>query len=258
MAEGGDSVEELSYVESSLRDLEAERAAGDVSERDYARLRRRYDERRRVLLLKGASAPAESASTAPRPRAGRLAKRLASRRARLVTGWSALACFLAAATLVILDIVAAGPFASPSPLPVGARVRIMLAEAADLGSNGEVTEALATYDRVLALRPRQPEALTEGGWLARLAGIAEHEPALVRNGDAEVEAAVAAAPRSAVARAYDAVLLLEDRHEPRQAVIEFRAMLADHPSEALLRRVRTVAKVAYADSHLALPPQLRS
>lgn len=245
--------EELAYVESSLHDLNAERAAGDVSERDYARLCSRYEKRRDELLgeLSALSSPVPPAQR--QATRGRTERRLGTRHARLLTGWAAFASFAAAGTLVILNATGSGPFSPPPSLSVAARVQIMLDEASVLGAKGEVTAALATYDRVLALRPHQPEALADGGWLARLAGMAEHEPDLVRNGDAEVQAAVQLDPGSAAARAYDAVLLIEDRHEPRRSVAEFQAMLTDRPEGGLLERVRGAAALAFAESHLPLP-----
>lgn len=256
--------EELSFLRGSIDDLEREHGAGDVSEPDYERLRARYqsqaDEVEQALASMASEAPvladghgrpvpaeADGSVGVGRRRAvgNALAKALARPRVRLVTGWGAFACLAAAAAVLVMALTSTGPFGGPSPLPVDARVQIMLGEAGILGSKGDVTEALATYDEVLALEPTEPVALANAGWLARLAGIAEHEQTLVRNGDAEIEAAVRSAPGYALARAYDGVMLLEDRHEPGLAAAQFGAMLRDHPSAGLVRSVRAEARAAF-------------
>lgn len=242
--------EERSYLQRSLEDLERERTAGDMSEVDYRRLRARYETRLRAL---GEGGVGEESTPSPPPPRRRRRRALSGRRSRLITGWTALVCFAAAATLLALDAAGAGPFEPPAQLSVSARVQIMLAEASVLGSKGDITQALATYDRVLALRPTQPEALADGGWLARLAGLARHEQQLVRNGDAEIEAAVASDPHFALARAYDGVLLLKDRNEPRAAAAQFDALAADRPSPTLVRSVRRDALAAYTRAGLPAP-----
>ncbi|HLI44758.1 MAG TPA: hypothetical protein VKU92_09865 [Acidimicrobiales bacterium] len=256
--------EELAYLRRSLEDLEREREAGDVDGPDYVRLSGQY--RRRAADVEGelASLPAHVV-TPPDPsfagrgplrgrlRASRSHSVLASRRARLLTGWGAFGCLLAAAVVLVLAVAQLGPFAPAPPLSKSARIQVMLAEADILGSNGDVTQALATYDRVLALDPTQPEALANGGWLARVAGLSQHDGALVRNGDAEIEAAVRSDPGYALAHAYDGVLLLEDRHEPVLAARQFEAMLRDHPSPTLLRSVRSSASAAFAALGRPLP-----
>ncbi|MGO9560665.1 MAG: hypothetical protein ACLPYW_16465 [Acidimicrobiales bacterium] len=257
--------EELSYLRRSLEDLEREHAVGDVSERDYERLRARYETlATEVEQALGASAPAEQGTTgtegagrpegpARSPVANRVRGVLATKRARLVTGWTAFTCFGLAAVLLVLSLAGVGPFASTPPLSLDARVQIMLAEASVLGSKGEVTEALATYDRVLALAPEQPVALADGGWIARLAGLSQHEAGLVRNGDAEIAAAVQVDPGYAIARAYDGIMLYGDQHEDRLAVTAFLGMLDDHPSATLLWSVRSYAIAAYHAAGVAVP-----
>ena len=255
--------DQLAYLRKSVEDLERELAAGDVSGADYERLRARYErqagETERELARH--QAPVEPEGVTPRAGGGEQARArrsrvLASRRARLLTGGGAFACFAVAAVLLALDLAGVGPFRTTPPLPVEARVQIMLAEASVLGSRGEVPQALATYDRVLALRPAQPVALADGGWLARLAGLSQHQPALLRNGDAEIEAAVRADPGFAVARAYDGVMLLRDRHEARQALREFQAMLADRPSATLVWSVKNDAIAAFRSAGKPVPARI--
>ncbi|HET9093401.1 MAG TPA: hypothetical protein VFN50_13400 [Acidimicrobiales bacterium] len=244
--------EERTYLHRSIDDLDREHSAGDVSEQDYRRLvvryRRQLDKVEAALSGLGDEAAGIGAA-APRPRRPqgprRGRSRLAGRRTRLVTGWAAFSCFAAAAAFLGMAVAKAGPFAGPPRVPVDAQVQVMLTEASLLAARGDLTQALAVYDQVLALRPTEPEALADGGWLARLAGIAQHNSSLVRNGDAEIEAAVQSDPRYALAHAYDGVLLLRDRHEPRLAVAQFDRMLAEHPSATLLWSVKQDALAAY-------------
>lgn len=263
--------EERSFLLDSLEDLEREREAGDLDDADYERLRSRYERRAAAVdeALGGPTATGTEPARGPvastraggppgegRRRRSRIAARLSSRRARLLTGWTAVGCFAAAATFLAMALADVGPFATAPQLSVEARVQIMLAEASVLGSKGEVTQALATYDRVLALRPTEPVALADGGWLARLSGLSQHEPSLVRNGDAEIEAAVRADPSYAVARAYDGVLLYEDRGQATAAVSQFRAMLKDGPSATLLWTVRSDAISAFHVAGQQVPSEI--
>lgn len=267
LAERAALAEELAYLRTSLEDLDREHGAGDVGEADYERLAERYRRRageveQELAVLPppsaGESAPGAPSGTGTARASTRRRNVLSSRRARSITGWGAFGFLLAAAVLLALAVARAGPFTGPPQLSKEVRIQVMLAEADVLGSRGDVTQALATYDSVLALDPTQPEALANGGWLARVAGIAQHDPTLVRNGDAEIEAAVQSDPRYALARAYDGVLLFRDRREAHLAVAQFDAMLRDHPSPTLLRSVGSQARAAFHAAGLAPPRPLGS
>jgi hypothetical protein len=148
------------------------------------------------------------------------------------------------------------PFAQAPPLPLATQIRIELGEAGALAANHQIAQAVAVYDKVLDLEPEQPEALADGGWLVRLAGLSSKSARLVTNGDAEIATAVRVAPAYALARAYDAVALLQDDHAATAAVSQFQAMLADHPSPTLLISVSTPASIAYHSAGEPLPPAL--
>lgn len=253
----GELEDERSYVERSIADLEQEFAAGDLAEDRYAELRARYEQRLAEVVAALVQLPSDAAQTRQPGPPPRRKSRLASRRARLITGWGGFSCLVVAAVLLAMAIAKVGPFAGSPQLTRYDKIQIELAEASVLGSKGEVTQALATYDRVLALDPTQPEALANGGWLARLAGISQHSPKLLRNGDAEIEAAVRVAPGMAQARAYDAVMLLQDRSQAARSAAQFRQMLKDHPSAALLRSVDSEAVMAFKDAKERLPAAFR-
>jgi hypothetical protein len=248
-------VDERRFLERSLEDLEREHAAGELSDDDYESLKLRYETRASAVAGELEEISPEASSSAPDPHAPTPFEQLLRRR-RGVIGWSALCCFVAAAVFLGLALAGVAPFSSSTAsgsIPVATRIRTELAEAAALAENHDVIEAVAVYDRVLALDPHQPEALAEGGWLVRLAGISSRRPGLVRGGDREIAEAVAVAPRLAVPHAYLATALLEDDRRPAAAVAQLRAMLRDDPSDVLVESVRPVARRAYAALGEPLP-----
>jgi tetratricopeptide (TPR) repeat protein len=141
-------------------------------------------------------------------------------------------------------------------LSLNDQIRIELGEAGVLASNKELVQAVAVYDRVLELDPEQPEALANGGWLARLAGLSSKSQRVVIGADAEIAAAVKVAPSYALARAYDGVALYQDAHAAPAAVRQFRAMLADKPSTTVVDSVRTTALAAYHSAAMPVPAAL--
>jgi tetratricopeptide (TPR) repeat protein len=255
-------LDEAEYVKRSIDDLDRERAAGELDGTDYEALHSRYTERARALddaleQLSQDGSPAHSDQTPVTAPAASPAtrRRLATPRARLVLGWSAFGSFALAALLVGLSLGGVAPFSSspPTTLSVATQIRIELAEAGVLASNRELVQAVAVYDRVLEVDPQQPEALADGGWLTRLAGLSSKNARVISGGDLEIAAAVQAAPDYALARAYDGVALYEDDHRPRAAVRQFRQMLADKPSMTLLNSIRATARTAYRAAGVTLP-----
>jgi tetratricopeptide (TPR) repeat protein len=254
-------LDEAEYVQRSIEDLDRERAAGELDGTDYEALHARYAERARELgdaldqLSDSASAPGSEAPVAARAARPGRARRLVTPRSRLVLGWSALVSFALAALLVGLSLGGVAPFSSapPTTLSVATQIRIELAEAGVLASNRELVQAIAVYDRVLEIDPQQPEALADGGWLTRLAGLSSKNARVISGGDQEIAAAVRAAPSYALARAYDGVALYEDDHKSGAAVEQFRQMLADHPSTTLLNSIGVTARAAYRAAGVSLP-----
>ncbi len=271
-------LDEQLFLERSIEDLGRELAAGDVSAADYERLRAAYAARASEVAaaleaqalerkpgMRSLGAEESDRRTDPdrggeggRTQWRRLRRSLGRRRAAI--GWAALCCFAAAAVLLALGLGGVVPFASSKGSPtlsVAARIRTELAEAAALAENHNVLEAVAVYDQVLALDPHQPEALAEGGWLTRLAGLSTRRAVVVKGGDREIAEAVAVSPGLAVPRAYDGVALFEDERRPAAAVRQFVAMLADHPSATLLSSVRRVAIAAFDAAGASVPVGLR-
>lgn len=245
-----DLSEEERFLRRSLEDLDREHAAGDLDTADYEALRANYEARSRAIddALAELETPGPTAQPPTRVALERPAGArgwLSSRRHRLVLGWSAVACFAVAGTLVGLALAGVAPFAQQQPLSVATQIRIELGEAGTLAQHHDIVQAVAVYDKVLELDPGQPEALADGGWLVRLAGVSSGSARLINGGDAEIAAAVKAAPGYALARAYDGVALYQDEHSAAAAVREFAAMLADRPSNELLFSVKVPALAAY-------------
>ncbi|MDA8292667.1 MAG: hypothetical protein M0Z33_13475, partial [Actinomycetota bacterium] len=268
----GRRVEELQserdVLLASLEDLDREHAAGDLADEDYEAIRARYVEgaaRALRALESAARARTEEpdgggrAARAGRPAHASRAVRsyLGRTRVRRMLGAVGVLCALG---LVVVAAARAAGVRLPGQSATGtvgvtgaARVRQELDQAAILASAGQLTKAIAVYDTILSSVPRQPEALAYKGWFVRLAGIARHSEAAVSDGDALLAAAVAAAPGYAEARAFYAVSVFEDRGDARSAVVQFAAMLRDHPAATLTESVAPVALRAYSAARAGAP-----
>lgn len=184
--------DERRFLLRSLRDLDAELAAGDVDRADYDTLRDGYTKRAADVLrdISKCSTPA-----LPPPPDRRWPRRLA------------------AVAVVAVVAVAAGWFVARSS---GQRlegdemtggvarddVAVMLARARGLlGVDARGAQAL--YEQVLAERPGDPEALTYSGWLLFTASSGASE---------ELRAAAVAAAKEQLAKAVAADASYPDPH----------------------------------------------
>lgn len=247
---------------ASLADLERERAAGDFDEADYEQLRARYTTRAASALRALQVAAQLPVKDARRSSAWTRSRRFLGRartRRWLIVGISV--CFFLLVALLVTSLSGVRLFGEQSSgsvsLPTSVQVRQQLAEASILGSQGQLSSAIALYNAVLVSVPNQPEALTYKGWLERLSGIAANSARTVSAGDALVAHATAIAPGYADARALYGVALLEDKHDSTAAVKQFQALMKDKPSANLLRAVGPRIAVAYAKAGRKLPSSLR-
>jgi tetratricopeptide (TPR) repeat protein len=129
-----------------------------------------------------------------------------------------------------------------------------LVQARVLSTQGNDLDAIKLYDKVLAVSPRQPEALAYRGWLLRLSGVAGHDQALLAQGRASVEAAVAQDPSYPDARVFLGYILFQDAHDPAGATAQFRAFLADHPQAQMVSLTSDVVAQAFAAIGQPVPP----
>lgn len=237
-----DLLEERRFLLDSLADLEAERAAGDIDERDYQALKDDYTARAAAVLraLQAEDVP-DATPPAARPLGGRL---------RLVAGAAVVVVVAGLAGLALANAAGErlpGDEATGS-IELGTGDRIRRAQA--LVSEGKVVEALKVYDEILAEDPEHVVALTQRGWLLTRAG-------LVDQGLEYIDRAVAADPTYPDARFFKAMVLLRDKDQPALAAAEFRAFLALNPPPELVALVeeelRRALELAEARGE-AVPP----
>jgi hypothetical protein len=257
-----DLLDEQTYLLRSLADLDSELAAGEMAQSDYDELRAKYD--KRAAEVAAALSILQRQREEATPERGQLPGRTAATRStaggrqrQRVVIWAAGACFVAAGLVGGLALAGVAPFArQPAPIPKSTRIEIELAEAAVLVHNKDLQQAIGVYGDVLALDPRQPEALADGGWLVRTVGLAGANPQLIASGDAQIAQAVTVAPGYQLARAYDGVVLFVDKHDAAAAVEQFDALAAAKPSASLVTLVAETASAAYKAVHRAVPAAL--
>jgi tetratricopeptide (TPR) repeat protein len=184
--------------------------------------------------------------------------RARGRRRRGVVALAVIVCFVAAAVGLVVARAThrlPGQTASGSvTLTDDQRLAQELVQARVLSTQGRDLDAIKLYDRVLAVEPRQPEALAYRGWLLRLAGVARHDQVLLAQGRASVEAAVAQDPNYPDARVFLGYILFQDAHDPAGATAQFRAFLADHPQAQMVSLTSDVVAQAFAAIAQPVPP----
>ncbi|HZD65512.1 MAG TPA: hypothetical protein VE152_05400 [Acidimicrobiales bacterium] len=129
-----------------------------------------------------------------------------------------------------------------------------LVEGRVLASQGKDVAAAKVFSQALKTDPNQPEALAYEGWLLRQSGKADHNAKLVGQGRALVGEAIAADPGYADAHVFLGYMLLQDSHDPVDAVDQFNLFLGDHPAKALVARTAPVMAQAYREVHQPVPP----
>ncbi len=184
--------EERRFLLRSLRDLDAEHAAGDVDEADYETLRDGYTKRAAdVLRLIEAG---RAALPAPRPRRW---TRTASIALAVVVAAVLIGWWVARSSgerLAGQQITGADPRSGTAAALAEARVQL----------GQDPLAALQTYDSILAEQPDHPEALTYHAWLLFTTGV--------QSGLAEVEAQATADAKEELARAVAADANYADPH----------------------------------------------
>ena len=159
--------EERSFLLRSLRDLDAEHAAGDIDEDDYATLRDGYTKRAADVMREIDDGRARLADRRP-----------ANWGRRLLVGAAVVAGAAGAGILVARssgDRLEGEEVTGDAP---GDGVAAMLAEARVVGLSDPLA-ALELYDNVLELRPDHAEALTYSGWLLLVVGQQSSDETLV-------------------------------------------------------------------------------
>lgn len=231
--------EERDFLLRSLRDLEREHAAGDLSDDDYASLRDEYTARAAAVLreMEGESRPGRRPA-APTP-AGAASRR---RRPLVVTiGVVMLVAALAGGAVAAFsgERKAGAPMTGSLPDSPSGR----MAQALQFETDGKAADALKIYDDLLKSDPKNVQALAYRGWLLKRAGF----PDLAM---ASLDQAVDIDPRYPDAHFFRGMVLYQDRKDPNAAVTEFRAFLANDPPQEMIGLVEGVLKQAMAEAGL--------
>ena len=231
--------ERTEFLQRSLADLDAEHAAGDLSDEDYAQLRRRY-----LDALERAATSDESGRDTASPAAA-VSRRQWPRTVAVVVAVVGLAA--AAGVLVARSSGerVAGQ-ASSGSVEQGSTDR--LARAQQLVAEGKVLDAIKQYDAILKTDPDNPEALAQRGWLLRNAG-------LVDEGLEYIERAIAADAGYAEAHFFKGMILWRDKGDAAAAVPELRLFLAATPNPQEAAQVESLLQQAQAEAGTTTVPQ---
>lgn len=231
--------EERDFLLASLRDLEREREAGELSERDYRALCDDYTARAAVVLR---------ALERDRPRPGRRGApepTVRTRRPLVVT----LGVVLLIAALTGGAVVAfSGQRETGAPmtgsLPDSPSGRMQ--QALRLEREGKAADALKIYDALLRVDPRNVQALAYRGWLLKRAGLADLAMA-------SLDQAIAIDPRFPDTHFFRGMVLYQDRKDAASAVTEFRLFLSNNPPPDMVPLVEDVLRRAMADAAQPVP-----
>ena len=222
--------ERLQFLQRSLADLDAEHAAGDLSDEDYAQLRRRY-----LDALGRETAPTAGAISHPR-------------RGRAVVTALAVLCVAAIAGVLVARSSGERVAGDPSSGSIEQGSTDKLARAQQLVAQGKVLDAIKAYDAILRTDPRNPAALAQRGWLLRNAGLADE-------GLTYIERAIAADPEYPDAHFFKAMILWRDKGNAAGAVPELRLFLAATPNPQEAAQVEALLEQAQAEAGTTTVPQ---
>jgi tetratricopeptide (TPR) repeat protein len=260
--------DEREFLLRSLRDLDAEREAGDLGDEDFRTLHDRYTARtaevlRALALLAEPEAGATGAADFGAVEAEAAdtttdaGSRPHRRRRRLVLAVGVVA-FAGAAVAVVVSATGdrlPGSTATGSPsLGRAQQIQRQLAQGASLEQAGQVVEALRLYRQVLAEDPTQSQALAESGWLEFQAGVQAQRSDLVSQAQSQEQAAVRADPGAYAPHLYLGSMLLVEG-DAQGAVAEFRSYLAADPPASSVQNAAPFITRAFTAAGLA-PPSL--
>jgi tetratricopeptide (TPR) repeat protein len=201
--------EDRDFLLSSLDDLDAERAAGDVDEDDYRALQADYTARAAQVIRNLAGEPPADASWTPDGSGTRFSARPLGRK----LAWMGLVVVLAAVGGVLVAQYSGSRRTGDSITgDIRTTSREQLFEAQQAFSDGDTEQAREIYDEVLREQPANVEALAYRGWLASRTG----DPA---GAVADLEEAIAIDPGYADAHVFRAIVAL-DLDDPATAAAE--------------------------------------
>jgi hypothetical protein len=220
------NTDEREALLQSLRDLDAEHAAGDLDDHDYRTLRDDYTTRAAAAIRGSEPTALIHAPAAPRWRRP-----------------------LVIAVTIAAAVGAGVTVARMAGERVGSQGLTGSINAAGGDRSAEVTKlldgarqtlstdplaSLKSFDAVLAIDPRNPEAMAYGGWLVRIVAQSAEGPSrkeLVDRARERLDNAVELAPGYPDARAFRGILRLRDLDDPVGANEDFTALDALDPPD---------------------------
>jgi tetratricopeptide (TPR) repeat protein len=229
--------EERDFLLASLRDLERERDAGELSERDYQALHADYTARAAVVLkaLDRPARPGRSERPAP----------VRTQRPLIITlGVIVLIAAMAGGAVLVFSgqRETGAPMTGSLPETPSGRMQ----QALQLEADGKAAEALKIYDELIKADPRHVQALAYRGWLLKRAGLPDQALA-------SLDQAIAIDPRFPDAHFFRGMVLYQDRNDPAGAVTEFRLFMSNNPPQEMVPLVEGVLRRAMADAGQPVP-----
>jgi hypothetical protein len=230
--------DEIELRWDSIHDAKSERDAGEMTPQQFAAIEASelaaIERAQRALEAMAAATPSSSGPKRPRRR----------RRSLLVVSLVALTVAMAGAVVLAAQPRQPGNSDTGSISgSVAQQVSRLLSQAEIDQAIGNEVNALIAYNEVLALEPRNSEALAQSGWLDFTAGSAARDLATVRTGVARLARAVKVAPGDPAARLYYAIAAASTPGSRAVAVAQMRVFLALHPSAHLMAIARPWLRV---------------
>jgi len=231
--------EERDFLLASIRDLDREHAAGELSDRDFQALHDDYTARAAVVLKalqRPPSRPGRDRGT-PAP--------VRTRRPLVIT----LGVILVIAALTGATVAAFSGQREPGAPVTGSLPDTpsgRMQQALQLESEGDASEAFKIYDELIRNDPRNVQALAYKGWLLKRAKL----PDLAL---ASLDQAIAIDPRFPDAHFFRGMVLYQDRENAAGAVTEFRLFLSNNPPPEMVPLVEDVLRRAMADAGQPVP-----
>ena len=247
--------QERDFLLRSIDDLDAERAAGDVSEEDFAALRGQYTARAAAVLRALEQRPTDDVAAKEGPSS--TMPRRAPRRGRKWLVWGAGAMFGAAAVvLVVAEVTSRLPGETSSgsvSLPAAEQLQRTLGQAQVLESEGKASQALGLYHQVLQRDPTQEQALAESGWLEYEAGVAARNAKLLSTGQSTEQQAEEVDPQAYAPHLYLGSMLLAEG-QSTEAASEFSEFLTSDPPVAAEQAAWPFVVRAFSGAGRPVPP----
>jgi hypothetical protein len=253
--------DERDFLWRSLDDADREHTAGDLSDDDYA-----------VLVARDAArlaeVEAEIAALHPAPVARQQPKLGGAPERPPLPLWRRIGIVVAclfivagAAILVVHFVQARQPGQASSGGVSSSQFQLIeqqLTQAQTLNNKGDIKGAIVLYDKVLSEDPANPAALAYAGYLEWNEGSTAHVAALVRIGRAEIETSVKDSPSYYQGHLFYGLVLENQDHNDKAAVVQFNDFLADGPPAAELPQVAPLVVGAYRAAGVPVPAAFSS